>query len=274
MSPEKKIKIAFSPCPNDTFMFHAMLNGLVDTSGFAFEHHLMDIEELNQNAFEQKYDVTKISFSAFGHLTDKYVLLNSGAALGRNCGPLLISKTPTLAKDINELKIAIPGIYTTANLLLSIMWPEAKNKESVLFSEIEDAVLNDKYDAGLIIHENRFTYKLKGLHKIMDLGEWWENKTGMPIPLGGIVAKESLGLQSINSIERIIKSSIEYAFKYPDASKDFIMQNAQAMDEQVVREHIKLYVNEFSLNLGSEGKNAIRTLLKKGNKSGIFENLV
>lgn len=274
MSPEKKIKLAISPCPNDTFMFHAMLNGLVDTSGFTFEYHLMDIEELNLSAFEQKYDVTKISFSAFGHLSNKYVLLNSGAALGRNCGPLLISKAPQLTKDIKNLKIAIPGIYTTANLLLSIMWPEAKNKESVLFSEIEDAVLNEEYDAGLIIHETRFTYKLKGLHKIVDLGEWWETKTGMPIPLGGIVAKETLGLQSINSIEHIIKSSIEYAFKNPDASKEFIMKNAQAMDEKVAREHINLYVNEFSLNLGSEGKNAIRELLKKGKKSGLFENLV
>lgn len=263
MSHKKKYTLAFSPCPNDTFMFHAMVYKLIDTEGLEFDFEFEDIEALNNVAFEEKFDITKMSFNAFGYLSDKYVLLNSGAALGRGCGPLLISKSDRFYKKPSEYKIAIPGIYTTANLLLNLMWPEVNNKLPVLFSNIEDAIINDEVDAGLIIHENRFTYQKKGLHKICDLGEWWENSTGMPIPLGGIAVKRCISDEDKKRISRVLSRSIRYAFDNPDASKNFIQEHASEIDDNVTSEHIKLYVNKFSLNLGDEGKNAIRTLYSK-----------
>jgi 1,4-dihydroxy-6-naphthoate synthase len=263
MNHNKKLTLAFSPCPNDTFMFHAMLHGLVDTKGYKFEYDLLDIEELNKNAFCEKYDITKLSFGALGKLLDKYSLLKSGAALGRNCGPLLVCKTPELPKEPKNLKIAIPGENTTANMLLSMMWPEAVNKNAVLFSEIEDEVVNGNYEAGLIIHENRFTYKLKGLHKIVDLGEWWEKTTDLPIPLGAIAVKKSFNEKTKYDVEDIIRRSIEFAFQNPDSCMEFVMKHATAMDKDVALQHIKLYVNEFSLNLGIQGKKSIEVLFEK-----------
>ncbi len=263
MNPDKTFSLAFSPCPNDTFMFHAMLHGLVDTKGYKFEYDLLDIEELNKSAFLEKYDITKLSFSALGKLLDKFSLLKSGAALGHNCGPLLVCKTPNLPKEPKDLKIAIPGENTTANMLLSMMWPEAVNKKAVLFSEIEDEVLNGNYDAGLIIHENRFTYKLKGLHKIVDLGEWWEKTTGLPIPLGAIATRKSYDENIMSDIEEIIRKSIEFALQNPDSSMEFVMKHAAAMNKDVALQHIKLYVNDYSLNLGNNGEKAVETFFQK-----------
>ncbi|MBS4013701.1 MAG: 1,4-dihydroxy-6-naphthoate synthase [Bacteroidetes bacterium] len=263
MNPEKTFSLAFSPCPNDTFLFHAMLHGLIDTKGYKFEYDFLDIEELNKNAFLEKYDITKISFSALGKLLDKYSLLKSGAALGRNCGPLLVCKTPELPKVPKDLKIAIPGANTTANMLLTMMWPEAVNKNSVLFSEIEDEVAKGNFDAGLIIHENRFTYKLKGLHKIVDLGEWWEQTTNLPIPLGAIAIKKSFNENTKSDIEEVIRKSIEYAFQNPDSCMDFVMKHAAAMNKDVALQHIKLYVNDYSLNLSNDGEKAVETFFQK-----------
>ncbi len=273
MSPKKKYTLAFSPCPNDTFMFHAMINGLVDTEGLEFEYVLEDIETLNNSAFKKKHDITKLSFNALGFLADKYVLLNSGSALGRACGPLLISRKPDFDKEISDLKIAIPGKYTTANLLLTLMWPEAKNKVPMQFSKIEDAILKKEVDAGLIIHENRFTYEAKGLNKICDLGEWWENLTGLPIPLGGIAVSRSIDAEITRKIDRILNASINFAFNNPEVSRDFVMNNAAEIDENVAMEHIKLYVNDYSLNLGADGRKAIEILFQKAVEVNIYDNI-
>ncbi len=255
-----KLTLGFSTCPNDTFIFDAAVHHKIDTEGIDFELILADVEELNQKAFEAGIDITKLSYHAYAYAAENYVLLNSGSALGNNNGPLLISKRKIYPDEVNELKIAIPGKYTTANLLLGIAYPQAKNKIPYLFSDIEDAVFDEETDAGLIIHENRFTYEAKGLKKIIDLGEFWETKTKMPIPLGGIVINRKHPKSLQKKISRIIKRSIEYAYKNPDSSLEYIRQYAQEMDAEVMKKHIDLYVNKYSLDLGKTGKQAIKTL--------------
>ena len=257
-----KLTLGFSPCPNDTFMFDALVHAKVDTEGLEFEVVMEDVEALNQRALNNDLDVTKLSYHAFLHCVQDYVLLNSGSALGRNCGPLLIQqkgKTPLTA----DSKVAIPGKNTTANLLLSIAFPYLQNKEEMLFSYIEQAVIDGHVDAGLIIHENRFTYQEKGLEKIQDLGAFWETETGLPIPLGGIVVKRDLPLEVQQKVQRVLKRSVQYAFDHPKSAKEYIRCYAQEMDEQVMYEHIKLYVNDFSLDLGVEGKQAVEEVFKR-----------
>lgn len=263
-----KLSLGFSPCPNDTFIFDAMIHGKIDTEGLEFEVILGDVEELNQKAFRGELDVTKLSFHAFAHLTDTYCLLDAGSALGRNCGPLLIAKTPKSPKEIETSKIAIPGKYTTANFLLSLAYPKAQQKKEVLFSEIEGAVLKDEVDAGLIIHENRFTYQDKGLVKLLDLGEYWESTTGMPIPLGGIMANRNLEPQILETVNRVLQRSVEYAFANPKSALPYICQHAQEMEEEVMYAHIDLYVNEFSRDLGRGGKAAVQYLFDKAIQLG------
>lgn len=258
-----KVSFAFSPCPNDTFMFEPIVNKRIDLEGLSFDIELMDVEQLNKAAESGKYDITKLSFNAFTRLTDTYQLLNSGSALGRGCGPLLISKTPISDAEIPKSKIGIPGKNTTANLLLSIAFPDALNKEDMLFSDIEEALLAEKIDAGLIIHENRFTFKAKGLLKLIDLGEYWEKTTGFPIPLGGIGVKRDLSAELKYKIDRIIHRSVAYAFAHPTSGKEYIRCHAQEMDEQVMYDHINLYVNNFSQELGDEGQEAVLELFKK-----------
>lgn len=257
-----KLSLGFSPCPNDTFIFDAMIHGKIDTEGLEFEVLLADVEELNQKAFAKELDITKLSYHAYGYLVDDYVLLDAGSALGNNCGPLLISKAQLTDNEINTGTIAIPGKYTTANFLLSLAFPNAKNKVETLFSDIEKNVLAEKVDAGLIIHENRFTYQEKGLKKIIDLGEFWEKTTQMPIPLGGIVAKRTLDIDILQKINRVMKRSVEFAFKNPDETKDFVKQHAQEMDEKVMYKHIHLYVNDYTKNLGNKGRAAIQHLFE------------
>jgi 5,8-dihydroxy-2-naphthoate synthase len=265
-----KLTLGFSPCPNDTFIFDALVHGKIDTEGLAFDVLMADVEELNRLAFAQKLDVTKLSYHALACLLDRYVLLDAGSALGNNCGPLLIAKHPMNEQEIAKAKIAIPGKYTTANLLLSLAYPAAKNKIALLFSNIEDAVLSGEVDAGLIIHENRFTYMDKGLIKIMDLGEYWESTYKMPIPLGGIAIRRSIDVDIQQKFNRILRASVEYALKNPDASNDFVRQNAQEMEGYVIHGHIKLYVNDFTINLGTAGRSAIYKLFDAGrDKSAI-----
>jgi 1,4-dihydroxy-6-naphthoate synthase len=269
------ISLGFSPCPNDCFMFDAMIHGKVDTEGLAFDIIMTDVEELNRKAFAGTIDVTKLSYHAFAYLTDKYVLLGSGSALGKGCGPILIQKSQESrveSQEIEELKIAIPGKYTTANLLFSIAYPNAKNKVEMVFSEIEDAVLSGNVDAGVIIHENRFTYEQKGLKKIVDLGEYWEQLTHSPIPLGGITVKRNIDKTVQQKINRVLKKSIEYAFANPTSSRSFVKANAQEMSEEVMNKHINLYVNNYSIDLGTEGKQAIRKLFEKVNELGLIKN--
>ena len=267
----RKLNLGFSPCPNDTFIFDAVVNGKIDTEELNFDYVFNDIEELNQKALNAEFDITKISFFAYASVFNNYQLLDAGSALGFGCGPLLISKKKNDTNDISSKKIAIPGLHTTANFLMSYAFPEAKNKTPLLFSDIEDAVLHGDFDAGVIIHENRFTYEQKGLHKIADLGEIWEQKTKMPIPLGGIAVKRSLNEEIKRKTERIMRSSVEYALQNPSSSNDFVFNNAQAVDADVMRKHIKLYVNDFSVSLGNTGKEAIRFLYKKAYELKLIE---
>jgi 1,4-dihydroxy-6-naphthoate synthase len=261
-----KLTLGFSPCPNDTFIFDALVHHKIDTEGLEFELVFADVEQLNKWAFQGKLDITKLSYNAFTHCVNDYILLDSGSALGNNCGPLLIKKPNTILTK--ESKIAIPGKYTTANMLLSIAFPKNQNKVEILFSEIENQVLEGIVDAGLIIHESRFTYKDKGLDKVSDLGEFWETQTGLPIPLGGIVVKRELPFSEQKKIERVLRKSVEYAFKNPNSSADFVKCHAQEMETEVINAHIALYVNDYSIFLGEKGKNAVKLLFEKtGNPS-------
>jgi 1,4-dihydroxy-6-naphthoate synthase len=274
---QQTLTLGFSPCPNDCFIFDAMIHNKIDTEGLQFDVVMEDVEALNQKAFQNKLDITKLSYHAYAYLTAKYQLLNAGSALGNNCGPLLIGNfhdpetmlTRLKAVDC-ELKVAIPGKYTTANFLLSLAFPHLKNKVEMIFSDIENAVLNGKVDAGLIIHENRFTYEQKGLKKIIDLGEYWETMTQMPIPLGGIVIKRSLPGELKNKVDRIIRKSVEYAFANPQSSSTFVKQHAQEMSEEVMYKHIHLYVNDYSVDLGTKGKQAVQLLFDKAQQFEII----
>lgn len=272
-----KISLGFSPCPNDTFIFDALVHKKIDTHGLDFEVQLEDVATLNQWAVESKLDVTKLSYSTFLHVYENYALLLSGSALGNGVGPLLVSATEDDNKLANEAwrqsaKIAIPGKNTTANLLLSLAYPDMKNKTELIFSAIEESVKNETFDAGLIIHESRFTYESKGLKKWIDLGDWWEKNTGAAIPLGGIVANRNLGKDLINKIDHLILESLEFAWENYPKLAPFVVEHAQEMSEDVMRQHINLYVNAWSKNLGDEGKNAIITLFEKASKAGIINS--
>lgn len=257
-----KLSLGFSPCPNDTFIFDALVNRKIDTGIFEFDVVLEDVQTLNRWALEKKLDISKISYGVWPLLQKNYTLLDSGGALGKGVGPLLISKNNILLKDIDQMSIAIPGEQTTANLLFSMAFPNAKRKKFLVFSQIEEAVLNDEVDCGVIIHENRFTYMQKGLIKQMDLGEYWEQKTKSPIPLGGIVMRNEFTDTERAEVDRLIRDSLAYAEAYyPDLS-DYVTEHAQEMQESVMRQHIDLYVNQFSLSLGDEGRHAVDVLLE------------
>jgi 1,4-dihydroxy-6-naphthoate synthase len=268
-----KLTLGFSPCPNDTFIFDAMVHGRIDTEGLEFDYSLADVEELNRRALASEVDITKISCHAYPYIAYKYLILDSGSALGYHNGPLLISKHMIKPTDLINSKIAIPGKLTTANLLLSIAWPEVTNKIEYHFSDIEKALVTEEVDAGLIIHETRFTYHKKGLHKIQDMGEYWEKLTGQPIPLGSIVIKRDVPDDIAEKVNRILRKSLEYAYKDSFASYDFVSMNAKEMDSTVMNNHIKLYVNEFTLNLGRKGREAINTLFSIATERGIIPAL-
>jgi 1,4-dihydroxy-6-naphthoate synthase len=295
-----KLSLGFSPCPNDTFIFDAMIHQKIDTEGLSFDVVFDDVETLNQKAFRAELDITKLSYHAYAYLTEQYVLLHAGSALGFGVGPLLICnnedyisadlvadlKPPTsdfqpqtsdlrpltsfLGPPTSDLRIGIPGKYTTANFLLSLALPEAKNKIEMKFFEIESALLNHQIDLGVIIHENRFTYQEKGLKKIIDLGEFWENLTQGPIPLGGIMVKRELPENVKQKINRIIKRSVQYAFDHPESGMDFICSLSQEMSKEVINKHIELYVNKFSIDLGEVGRKAVQTFFEQAHKLGII----
>lgn len=258
-----KLTLGFSPCPNDTFIFDALIHHKIDTEGLKFEVFYDDVETLNQKAFKGELDITKLSYHAFAYMVDNYVLLDAGSALGFGVGPLLISKSPLTPDDLRanpNLKIGIPGKFTTANFLLGLAFPAATNKEQVVFSEIENGVLDGRVDIGLIIHENRFTYQDKGLHKIIDLGDYWEQQTGCAIPLGGIVANRRLPHEVQLKINNVLRRSVEFAFANPKSGLEFIRSHAQEMSEEVMYKHIELYVNKYSIDLGTEGRKAVQLL--------------
>jgi 1,4-dihydroxy-6-naphthoate synthase len=255
-----KLNLGFSPCPNDTFIFDALVNKKIDTEGLEFDVVLEDIQTLNQWSNEGKLDISKLSFPAFFKNENQYRMLNSGAALGKGVGPLLIAKRMVNIPDVSHCSVAIPGELTTANFLLSFAFPLATNKTSLLFSQIEDAVLMEKFDLGVIIHENRFTYQQKGLIKICDLGQIWEERQKAPIPLACIAAKKTIDVSIRNQVSSLIRKSVEYAFAHYPQITDYTKQHSQAMDEDVMRQHIELYVNNYSLDLGEDGRNAIAQL--------------
>ncbi|HKK42552.1 MAG TPA: 1,4-dihydroxy-6-naphthoate synthase [Bacteroidales bacterium] len=268
-----KLTLGFSPCPNDTFIFDAMVHGRIDTEGLEFDYFLADVEELNRKALDSGVDITKISYHAYTRVADNYLIMDAGSALGHHNGPLLISKRIIRPSEIPGLRIAIPGKMTTANLLFSIAWPDALNKTEYLFSDIEDALLNEEVDAGLIIHETRFTYFRRGLHKIADMGEYWEKKTGLAIPLGAIVINRRIPVDVALKVNRVLRRSLEYAYRDSVASYDFVAGNAKEMDSSVMNSHIKLYVNEYSLDLGEKGKNAILGLYRIAGERGVIPAL-
>jgi 1,4-dihydroxy-6-naphthoate synthase len=259
-----KYTLGFSPCPNDTFIFDALVNNKIDTNGFEFNVVLEDVQTLNQWALQGKLDFSKISYGVLPLITNNYSVLNSGGALGKGVGPLLISKSMDYEQwTIDDKSVAIPGENTTAHLLFSLAFPQAKNKKFTIFHEIENAVLNGEVDCGVIIHENRFTYQDKALKKLMDLGEYWEQKLNVPIPLGGIVANKKIDPKIALQVDELIKQSVDYSFKNNYAElTDYVKQHSQEMSEIVMRQHIDLYVNNYSINLQQDGKNAVLKLLE------------
>ena len=268
-----KLTLGFSPCPNDTFIFDALVNNKIDTEGFEFDVILEDVQTLNSWAIEVKLDITKLSYGVLPLVLDNYIVLNSGSALGKGVGPLLISnsKFETANSNIDDQPIAIPGKNTTANMLFSLAYPNAKNKVFLRYDEIENFVVENK-GIGVIIHENRFTYAQKGLKKIIDLGDYWEKETNNPIPLGGIVIRKNYSTALQKKIDALIKKSIEYAYtNYPELT-DYIRQHSQEMSEDVMRKHIDLYVNNYSIDLGERGRFAVNKLLKVYAKTNLKFN--
>ncbi len=268
-----QLTLGFSSCPNDTFIFDALIHHKIDTEGLQFSAVLADVEELNRNAFAGTIDVTKLSYHAFAHIADNYKLLTSGSALGYKNGPLLISKRKIYPDEVYDIKVAIPGKYTTANLLFSIVFPNVKEKHEYLFSDIEAAILDGEVDAGVIIHENRFTYENRGLKKIIDLGEDWEEKTNSPIPLGGIVIHRKFDDEIQQKVNRVLRRSIEYAFKNPASSYGYVKSYAQELNDEVIKKHIDLYVSKFTVDLGEVGKSAVRTLFERAKKEKIIASV-
>jgi 1,4-dihydroxy-6-naphthoate synthase len=264
-----ELTLGYSPCPNDTFIFHALVHGLVDCPGFSFAERLEDVETLNQLALRGELDITKISYHLLGFIRDDYCLLRAGGALGRGCGPLVVSRRFAGMEELKGKRIAVPGRYTTACLLLRLFDPTLDDIVFLPFHAIMGAVAEGKADAGVIIHESRFTFPDYGLTKLLDLGEWWERETGRPIPLGGIAAKRALGEECLATIGRALKASVTYAFAHPDAANAYIRAHSQEMSDEVCAAHIELYVNEYSLDLGSDGEAAVATLLDRAGAAGL-----
>ncbi len=266
----QQLTLGYSPCPNDTFIFYGLIHGQVSCHGVSLEERLEDVETLNKLALAGELDLTKISYHALGHLREEYCLLRSGGALGRGCGPLVVAPQAMNMEQLRGKRIAIPGQLTTANLLLQLYGAGYENLLILPFHEIMTAVCSGKADAGVIIHESRFTYQQQGLQSVLDLGQWWEEDSGCPIPLGGILAKRSLGTERIKQIDAALRASVEYAFANPRQPQSYIKQHAQELEDEVVRNHIKLYVNDFSIDLGDEGIKAVETLFARAEARNII----
>jgi 1,4-dihydroxy-6-naphthoate synthase len=269
---KQRLTIGYSPCPNDTFIFHALAHNHVRLAHIDFAPPLLaDVETLNQWALQAKLDVTKLSFHALGHVGDRYVMLGAGAALGRGCGPLLVSRSGREI-DPDRTIIAIPGRYTTAALLLRLYAPRVRQLRIMPFAEIMDAVACGEADCGVIIHESRFTYQAAGLVCLCDLGQWWEESTGLPVPLGCIAARRSLPEAVLGEIEEAVRASLGWARRHPGQAMPYIRRYAREMDQAVMKDHIDLYVNDFSMELGPEGKRAVKELMRRGQAAGIFSH--
>lgn len=265
------LSLGYSPCPNDTFIFYALAHGRVPLPGYRVTQRLEDVETLNRLALDGLLDLTKVSYHALGHLRDRYALLHSGGALGRGCGPLVIARQATHMPMLRGKRIAIPGRLTTANLLLQLYGEGYDDLLVLPFDQIMPALKRGEAEAGVIIHESRFTYRQAGFHEVLDLGNWWEQDSGLPIPLGGILARRELGAETIGKVDRAIRSSLEYARQHPHEPRDYMRQHAQELDDRVIDAHIDLYVNDFSMDLGDEGESAVRTLLARAEGRGLIE---
>ena len=257
-----KLTLGFSPCPNDTFIFDALVNEKIDVQGFKFDVMMEDVETLNRWAMQEKLDVTKMSYGVLPRILPAYRVLDAGGALGKGVGPLLVAKQPIDLEDVPQLRVALPGANTTAHMLFTLAFPDAQQKQFLVFHDIEDAVLRGDVDCGVIIHENRFTYADKGLHKLLDLGEFWEHNTKSPIPLGGIVMNRRFDPAIMAKIDALIRESVAYSWKQYPVLSPFVREHAQEMSEDVMRQHINLYVNDYSSSLGQEGRAAIWQLLE------------
>lgn len=266
-----KLTLGYSPCPNDCFIFDALVHQKIESEGLTFEVLHEDVETLNRKALAGELAITKLSFHAYAYVVKHYVLLRAGSALGFNCGPLLVHTDRFDPSRADQMRVAIPGKMTTANFLLSLAFPQLQHKIEYVFSDIEEAVLRGEVDAGLIIHENRFTYEQKGLRKVMDLGEYWDGLIHAPIPLGGIVIKRDLPEEVKQKVNRLIRKSVEYAFAHPESSMPYVREHAQAMREDVMKKHIALYVNEFSRDLGQQGEEAVKKMFSKARELQLFE---
>jgi 1,4-dihydroxy-6-naphthoate synthase len=266
----RTLSLGYSPCPNDTFLFYPLVHGLIDTGGLHFREHLEDVETLNRLALDNVPDVCKVSYHAFAFIREHYVLLRSGGAMGRGCGPLVVARQGHHMGDLKGKRFATPGSYTTAHLLLRLFDKEISHIVTMPFHEIMPAVLQGQVDAGVIIHESRFTFQHYGLQKILDLGWWWECRTGLPLPLGGIAAKRSLGDSLVRKLDSLVRASVEYATGHPDEARQYIRAHAREMDDDVCSSHIRLYVNQHSLDPGSDGERAAAALLSAGSAHGLL----
>ena len=264
------VTLGFSPCPNDTFIFHALIHKLLKIDGLDFAERILDVEQLNQLALTAALDVSKVSFHLYGHIRDNYILLPAGAALGRGCGPLLVSRNDCSIDSLRSKPVALPGKYTTAALMLRLFAPQLDNLVYLPFDRIMPAVATGEVSAGVIIHESRFTFSDYGLQQLVDLGLWWESDSGFPIPLGGIVARKSLGDELIASVGELIGESIAHAFANPESPRNYIRAHSQEMSDEVCAAHIGLYVNDFSRELGAEGRRAVAVLMERGEAAGLL----
>lgn len=253
-----KLTLAISTCPNDTFVFDALVHHKIDTEGLTFDLHLADVEELNKLALESSVDITKLSYHAYAYVANSYLILNAGSALGRGNGPLFVSKKKIYPDEVGDITVAIPGRHTTAAMLMQLAFPTVKQVKEYLFSDIEGAILDNEVDAGVLIHEGRFTYQKKGLQLIADLGERWESRSKQPIPLGSIAIKRSIPAEVRQKFDRVLRRSVEFAIDNPNESSSFVRQYAKEMDEDVIQKHIALFVNQSTVDLGKEGKEAVR----------------
>ena len=270
MTDKKNLRLGYSTCPNDTFIFYALAHNLIDCEGFKFKIELQDVETLNQQAQTGMLDISKLSFAAIGHLQDKYGLLHSGAALGRGCGPLIVARPGARPEQLELKKIAVPGLRTTACMLLGLFMSEKPDAVPLPFDKIMPAVQRGDFDFGVIIHEGRFTFKEYGLICLLDLGKWWESRTSLPIPLGGIAIRRVLGVKTAEKVDTAIQASVKYAFNNRNKTYRYIKKHAQEMKQSVIRQHIDLYVNDFTLDLGDEGAEAVEMLFSTARDKGII----